>query len=88
MTDTINHYPIVLQTYVPAAHPRDLHSRVVLVDRGERRHGRYVTAVQYSVDSGSAEWQSGWEHGHYHCGLDDARADYVQRVIQRAGGAS
>jgi hypothetical protein len=93
MTDSINHYPVLLSSYIPAAHPRDLSFRVVLVDRGEgRSHGRYVTAVQYSVHPGSipkyrvdvdAEWQSGWEHGHYYCGFEDARSDYVSRVIER-----
>ena len=94
---TINSCPILLSSYFRAAHPGDLSCRVVLVDRGERGHGRYVTAVQYTVSADSPEWQSGWETGHYICDYAEAVADFGERAewhkksvahISRAGGAS
>jgi hypothetical protein len=77
---TANDYPILTSTYFQAFHKQDLGCRIILVDRGERGHGRYVTAAQYTVSADSAEWQHGWEHGDYHCNWEDAASAFDARV--------
>ena len=77
---TANDYPILTSTYFQAFHKQDLSCRIILVDRGERGHGRYVTAAQYTVSADSADCQNGWEHGDYHCNWEDAVEAFEERV--------
>lgn len=71
---TFNHFPIIAQGIVPQPPPDTIATRIVLVDRGERSHDRYVS-WEAPIDR---DCEGFW--GHYTDDLTDARIDFINRL--------
>lgn len=73
--EQINGYPIVATHNTPKARGTRA-GRVIMADRGEGSHQRFVTAWQGR--DGDA-WDSSWCHGHYFDSRPAADADFLAR---------
>lgn len=79
---TVHGYPIVRQQASPGG-GGTRHGRVILVDRGPRDHGRWVTAWQgKEVKDGKDVWDEEWLWGHYYSDNKAANEDYDERKLR------
>lgn len=74
---TINGYPIIATFDTPAARGTRP-GRVIMVDRGEGAHNRFVTAWQ-GTNEERTRFDGSWTWGHYFDSEKEAAADFVAR---------
>jgi hypothetical protein len=82
LKETIHGHPIVSQRRSPGGNGTR-HGRVILVDRGPRDSGRWVTAWQgKEIKEGKDVWDKEWLWGHYYSDEKIARDDYHERCLR------
>lgn len=72
--ETMNGHPVISAHHTPAT-PATREGHVILVDRGEHAHDRYVTAWAGLGDKS-------WCWGHYFNNRTDADADFSNRAAR------